>query len=314
MDNQHINHNSLGKSDNLRKLFKTTTKSDEMRKKMDCGNLNVLHNDLSLLSSAYGQQQISNALHIAEKSATKLNPSYFTTSTTTTYTHLNSDHHQSTTEQLQAFIQMNNAYAMAAQITNQHQHTNNSKSTLSSAINSPLSITTTSLTPLTNVVHNRNYSFNKTYNYETPSSSSPSSNSNSQFSACSASISPASNFDLNCVNNLNAVNNVNNLNNNNNSFNDTSRMTNEFSNITDLLTKTDQNRIKLNQLKSSSANFMTQNVSNSANGQTNYQQQTDQQQNSNTNTTSNTTSHKRSRRRVATIAQRRAANVRERKR
>lgn len=312
LTNHHLRNNQLAdKSGNLRKLFKQTkqanTANDNLRKKMDC-ELNVLHSDLSLLSSAYGKQQISNALYMAAEKSAKLNASYFTSPNSThnsyTHHHLAANHTEPTTEQLQAFIQMNNAYAMAAQITNQQHNTKSStisstiSSNISSTISSPLSISTTnSLTPLTTVIGNRN-PLNRSYNYETPSSSSPSSNSNSQFSACSASSSPSSNFD--------SVTNVNNL---NSSFNDTQRL-NEPS-----FTNGTNSNLLLNKLKTSSTNFVSaQGVP--GNAVSNYTQTAGQQSNHHHHhsTNANSTPHKRSRRRVATQAQRRAANVRERKR
>ena len=277
---------------------------------MDC-NLNVLHGDLSLLSSAYGQQQISNALYMAaEKSAAKLNASYFGSPTATGYpSHhpLNPADQPMTEQQLQAFIQMNNAYAMAAQISN-----NSSKSNLSSTISSPLSITTStaSLTPLTNVISNRRSSLNRSYNYETPSSSSPSSNSNSQFSACSASSSPSSNFDPLANQSANPVNNLNSAlgNQPNHSFNG-ERMSGEF--VSNAGPNRAESHLKLSQLKSGPSGQFPLLPSQNAPGNgpnplaAGYQQRGQ-------NTTA--VPHKRSRRRVATVAQRRAANVRERKR
>ena len=322
-NNQLINNqlpittkHQLDKNSNSKRLFKTNKQQQQqmnssagdcvVRKKMDC-NLNVLHNDLTLLNSAYVPHQISNALYMAatEKNATasKLNSSsYFGQSPNYTNLNTNTDNHhphQPTTEQLQAFIQMNNAYAMAA-ITNQ-QHNSKPNQSSSTTI-SPLTISTTS-TSLTN------NSLNRSFNYETPSSSSPSSNSNSQFSACSASNSPSNFNDLNS----NSVNNLN------NSFNDANhlRLNDPFHtncNSSHLNKPSDQ-LIKSNQLKSNDNRFMsTQNLSN-ANSNTNSNVAVSNYQQTSLNSNNQqTTSHKRSRRRVATIAQRRAANVRERKR
>lgn len=301
MSDQLINH-QLDKNGNLKKLFKTNKQpSDNMRKKMDCG-LNSLHSDLTILSSAYGQHQISNALYMAaEKNAAKLNASYFTNSTTNSsppgYNHHHSNSDQPTTEQLQAFIQMNNAYAMAAMTNNNKSNLTNLPNLSSTTISSPLSISTnvTSLTPLTNV-NNRNNSLNRSFNYETPSTS-PTSNSNSQFSGCSVSSSP---FELN-----NGLNNSNSV---NSSFDNSRLEENTFTN-SNLLNKSTDNLIKLSQLKNGSN-------SGSASGlqlnKPNYQRTN--QLTSNQQTSSNQHTSKRCRRRVATPAQRRAANVRERKR